>query len=243
LTQPDLLTEFDKIYVINLPSRPDRRSEMDAQLRRVGLGLTASNVRLFDAIRPEDAGEFPSIGARGCFLSHLSILEEAAALKFNKIAILEDDANFVSSFRERCSIVAQVLRKNDWAIFYGGHRLLDPQPAEGCVLAEPGQGIQTTHFLAVRGAEVIRDLANYLRAQLARKAGDARGGPMHVDGSYSWFRREHPHYKTFVAVPQIAYQRASRSDIYTGGKLERVWCFSELLAMLRKAKNRLRGAQ
>lgn len=39
---------------------------------------------------------------------------------------------------------------------------------------------------------------------------------MHVDGAYSWFRKDHPFLRTLLADPELGYQRPSRSDIFTG---------------------------
>ena len=36
---------------------------------------------------------------------------------------------------------------------------------------------------------------------------------MDVDGAYSWLRRPNPQFKTYIATPEIAYQRSSRTDI------------------------------
>src|SRR5690606_31802208 len=89
---------FEAIYVINLAYRADRRLEMSAELARLGLSFDDPKVTLFAAVRPEDAGEFPSVGARGCFMSHLGILHSALALGLRSILILEDDADFTADF-------------------------------------------------------------------------------------------------------------------------------------------------
>jgi glycosyl transferase, family 25 len=65
----------------------------------------------------------------------------------------------------------------------------------------------------LKGGEVARALLVYMQAQLERPAGDPLGGPMHVDGTYSWFRRDHPELVTLLSVPEIAHQRSSHSDI------------------------------
>jgi len=90
-----LLTLMDAIYVINLPYRTDRRAEIDVQLARAGLSLSHPKVHLFEAVRPDEPGPFPSIGARGCFLSHLGVLKDAAMRGFDKVLVLEDDADFM----------------------------------------------------------------------------------------------------------------------------------------------------
>ena len=70
-----IFASFTQTRIINLIDRPDRRKEMSSQLARIG--ALSANVRFFDAQRPPDRGEFPSLGARGCFESHLSILRSA----------------------------------------------------------------------------------------------------------------------------------------------------------------------
>jgi hypothetical protein len=112
---------FDALYVINLPERADRRREMAAQLAKVGLALDHPAVRVFPAIRPEARGEFPSIGARGCFLSHLALLRDAEACGVERIMIAEDDLNFARDFADRITGIARTLERTRWDVFYGGH--------------------------------------------------------------------------------------------------------------------------
>jgi glycosyl transferase, family 25 len=205
---------FERIYVINLPSRADRRREMDLELRRVGLCLDAAPVELFPANRPSEPGEFPSIGSRGCFLSHLNVLREARNARHSSIAILEDDVSFVRDFDGLLTGVASVLDKEDWQLFYGGHRLEGTQHSSPVAEISAVQPVETSHFIAFRGEGIINLAIQYLELQLTRPGGDPAGGPMHVDGSYSWFRREHPQLRTFAAFPPLANQRSSQSDIF-----------------------------
>lgn len=235
-----LLDAFQRIYVINLASRTDRRREMEAQFQRIGLSLHAPGVELFEAVRPDDAGEFPSIGSRGCFLSHLGVLKKASASGLQRILIVEDDLNFSDDFLERIGPITKQLQSSDWSIFYGGYRL-DEQGAlafAGHLLPIPAEeGVGTTHFLGIAG-EAIELLVAYLEAQLQRPSGDPRGGPMHVDGSYTWFRRAHPHLVTLLAVPELGHQRASRTDIHDLRWHDRVWGLRSAAAFFRKLRNR-----
>ena len=96
-----VLEYFQQIYVINLPHRRDRRLEMAEQLEKIGLSFDNPAVRLFAAFRPEDPGGFPNIGARGCFMSHLGVLQDARERKFERILIFEDDLNFYPDFTTR----------------------------------------------------------------------------------------------------------------------------------------------
>jgi hypothetical protein len=82
---PGLLDYFDRIYVINLPARTDRKREMEEQLARIGLSFAHPRVSLFAAIRPHEPGGFDTIGARGCFSSHLEVLRDAHRRGLNRI--------------------------------------------------------------------------------------------------------------------------------------------------------------
>ena len=206
----NLAEQFARIAVINLASRADRRREMAAELARVGLSLHSPPVSLFEAIRPRECGGFESVGARGCFMSHLEVLRAAIGLR--SLLILEDDLSFAAD------IVAALARlpaqlPADWAIFYGGYRV-DAECAAAPWSRVPSRTpIGTTHFVAFDGA-AIEPLVEYLEAILTRPTGHRDGGPMHVDGAYSRFRAERPDLQTYVAVPELGHQRPSRTDIH-----------------------------
>ena len=121
LTHP--LSLFDRVYIINLASREDRRREMRAQLESIGIGIPYSDVEFFEATRPDSPGEFPSIGARGCFYSHLGVLRDAQENKYSSILILEDDLNFSKDCLNRCVDIFHDLQEHSWGFFYGGYRI------------------------------------------------------------------------------------------------------------------------
>lgn len=214
---PPIASVFDRVAIISLASRPDRRREVAAELARIGLEPGAGGVAFFDAIRPDGAGDFPSIGARGCFLSHLTLLEESARGGVPSLLILEDDVGFVRDIPQRAQAVSAALSIDDWSVFYGGYSGLPESMVRGAeaalMVVDPGQGVGQTHCIGIRGA-AIAEAAAYLRAMLSRPAGSPEGGPMHVDGAYSWYRKDHPHRRTLAAAPAIAHQRPSRSDIF-----------------------------
>jgi hypothetical protein len=238
------LTEyFQRIYVINLPQRRDRRREMARQLRMIGTGFSSTGVRLFEAVRPSSPEDFPSIGARGAFLSHLKILQEASAQQLQKILIFEDDLDFIHDFSSKIGAVVEELKSEDWSMFYGGYVLPDssqPQSGRAVTLADPSLRIQTAHFVAFRGP-AIAEAVSYLEALLTRPGGDPRGGPMHVDGAYSWFRQAHPEHLTLLATPQLGFQRSSRSDIHDLRWFDRVPGVRHTVAGLRQLRNRVQG--
>lgn len=209
-----LLTFFDRVYCINLAARTDRRRQMSAEFRRIG--VDPESIRWFKAVRPDNRGEFENVGARGCFLSHYHILQEADSQKTIRILILEDDADFVRDFNARLSHISKELSQKNWDVFYGGGEV-GPASKVGEQLDEVAFDVpvRCTHFVGFARSAIER-LPNYLAMQLSRKAGDPKGGPMEVDGSYSWARKELK-LNTLIAKPAICYQRSSSSDIHTAG--------------------------
>lgn len=221
-----LFASFDRIYILNLPDRPDRRREMTVELRRIGVAIDDRRVTLFPAVRPDAAGDFPSIGAHGCFLSHLAMLRDARDGGANRILILEDDCDFAGGIDRLLPPALDILALLGFDIFYGGY---DPDGNPGgkgpvatpLTLADSAAPVRTTHCIGF-GRTAIEALVPYLEAMLGRPAGSVDGGPMHVDGAYSWFRKGRPDLTTWLASPQLAHQRPSRTDIAPPGPLDRL---------------------
>lgn len=232
---------IDKAFIINLDSRPDRRREMRAELQRIGLEPEHPQIELFSAIRPENAGAFASVGARGCFLSHLAVLKRARSENCRAVLILEDDASFGSAFVSDWPDVLTDLAKTPWALAYLGYRIAPDHfpgpelaPSEHWRRLPPSVGVETTHAMLVH-ANALDPIISYLERMLRRPAGHPDGGPMHVDGAYSWFRRAHSNLTTYVTPCPYIEQRASASDI-----TPRTWKNKlPFVAQLRHVKNSL----
>jgi glycosyl transferase, family 25 len=237
-----LVDLFDHIYIINLIERRDRRRELERELQRIAVDILAPKVRFFPATKPDAPGGFPSVGARGCFLSHLGVLDDAVERGFRRILILEDDLDFVADFNRRSPPVLGALAEREWAVFYGGYRArrqADRTGMPGLATLPASEGIETTHFIAFQG-DSIAAVSRYLKAILARPPGDPQGGPMHVDGAYSWFRKDNPQLVTLLADPELGYQRPSRSDIYPARWYDRTPLISGAAGYARRLKSGLR---
>lgn len=231
------LSYFDRVFIINLPSRADRRRDMDRQLRRIGLSLDARPIEVFPAIRPADKGEFDSIGARGAFMSHLGVMRIAVREGCRRILILEDDVNFIESFNTHLAREVDRLSGQDWHLFYGGYTLLGPEaPLDRSAGVDPARGIMLAHFLGLQSPAMEKGV-QFLEQLLTRRAGDPSGGPMHVDGAYSWLRRLNPQLTTRLAVPELGYQRASRTDIHALRWFDRTAGVRQLAGVARSLKN------
>jgi hypothetical protein len=233
-----LIATLGPVRVINLPDRRDRRAEMAGELARIGLDPRAEGVTFFPAIRPADRGEFPTIGTRGCFESHLGVLRQIAAGTAPVGLIVEDDADFTAALGPGLDRAAS----QPWDMFYG--YWTGPEPADeiapGLIQARPTDDILLCHFLAVRARTAAR-LIPYLEEIAARPLGDPRGGAMHVDGAYNWFRRAHPDVRVLAVRQAMAVQRPSRTDIHALGLMVGLPLTRPLIALARRIKRRLRG--
>jgi glycosyl transferase family 25 len=192
------LEQFDKIYIINLQSRADRRQDMEAELARLGLGGDG-RVHYFNAIRQAEAGPFPRVGSHGAFLSHLAILE-AHQRSGETVLILQDDCEFIQE-------ALQSADSGDWDILYGGYYASDPADLQG-------SDIVGAHCMGFR-PDVIPRLVEFLKAVYEGKyrppglAPDSRAAP--IDGAIVWFRRAHPDVRALFQL--VSFQRSSRTDI------------------------------
>ena len=226
------LADFCGIYVINLADRADRRIEISRQLASVGLSFESPGVNLFEAVRPLEAGGFESVGARGCFMSHLGVLRQAISL--GNVLVLEDDLDFVPNVEVLLGRALVGLPHN-WGIFYGGC-VTDLRPSNASVTrVPPSASLGTSHFVAFNG-HVIALLVKYLEAILLRPTGHIDGGPMHVDGAYSRFRADHPDVLVFAALPELGYQRPSRTDIHALKWFDRIPVAKELVQFIRRRR-------
>ena len=227
---------FEQVRIINLVDRPDRRKEMTAQLRR--LHALAPNVEFYDARRPSEAGGFPTLGARGCFESHLSVLRSARDGNLKSLLILEDDLDFSRDGRERLGDVFRALSGRSWDFFYGAH-VLDANDRSGLAAIAADEPVMTASCLAFSG-DVIPPLVDFLEGILSRPPGSVDYGPMHVDGAYTVFRMLSPDRHTFAAFPPLGRQRSSPSDITPGSMLlDRSGVTRPLAALLRRGYNML----
>jgi GR25 family glycosyltransferase involved in LPS biosynthesis len=210
---------------------------MEDQLSKIRVEKNHYKVTFFPAVRPVDAGEFPTIGARGCFSSHLSVLNDAQKNGYQKILLLEDDVDFSTDFLLKIEPVIEKLKAKNWAIFYGGYlnelTVIDMEPLSF------SEGVMGGHFMAFQ-QPAISGLTEYLTLMIGRKGGDPLGGPMHVDGAYSWYRQQNPSLITLVSANQLGHQRSSRTDIHQNKWYDCAPIISSLVAFVRRYKNKLK---
>jgi hypothetical protein len=223
---------FERCYVINLPSRTDRRRAMVRELDKVGMSLRPGKVEIMPGIRPTAAPGWPGIGACGCFLAHLAVLQRARQQGLANVLVMEDDLTIDESFPSLQERLVEQLEEVDWGFVYFGHRL--GLKADGFPLHPWSEPVVTTHFYGIHG-RVFDRLIDYLEQVRARPAGHSLGGPMHVDGAYTMFRAQNLDVLTLVAVPSVGWQRSSGSDVTTAW-FDRVPGLTQLASLARAAK-------
>lgn len=194
-----LFSGFDRIRIINLPSRSDRRAEMMGELQRLGLG-DDPRVEFADGVivKPQDMHPWRAPGEKGVFLAQLNVLREAAAAN-ESILILEDDVDFTSAARSWS-------RPQGVDIAYGGYMASDPDHLETSDIA----GAHCIGF----SARAAKALVPFLEALFDHES------PPPIDGAYVWFRRQRDGFTTKFARPVVAVQRPSRSDITPNLRLD-----------------------
>ena len=206
---------YDRIRIVSLASRKDRRAAILEELRPFDL---AHKLEFFDALTVPEPGPFRSRGSHGCFLSHLQILSDAARSN-ESVLILQDDCAFLPEIR------AYAMPECD--VFYGSH-------------AEDADEIIGAHFMgfsAPAAAKASHYLENLLDTSFppdpkaATEPTFKPGMRPPIDGSLVWFRRAHPELKSAFAL--LSYQRSSRSDI-TPRLLDRIPLVRGVLQILRK---------
>lgn len=234
----NITTFFDRIAIVNLPERTDRRREMEQELKSVGLSLMPKKIEVFPAIRPTETAGFPSLGARGCFLSHLSILKQAKADGLANVLIMEDDLAISQQFQtDQASLLQQL--QSDWGFAYFGHSEIVPELPTAKFQPFAGE-LTMTHFYAVNG-NLFDRLIHYLD-KIQQRSPDAPIAPMHLDGAYNHFRWDHPDVQTLITVPNLGWQRSSRSDIHPSW-FDQVPVLRETIAAARSGKAWLQGTK
>lgn len=79
------IRDVEHIYYINLKERPDRKSQVEDQLKSIGV----TTAKRFEAIR------LPN-GRLGCSMSHLAIIKRAKLEDWNHVMVVEDDIFFLN---------------------------------------------------------------------------------------------------------------------------------------------------
>ena len=123
--------EWDKILIINLPRRTDRKASMIAKLKEQGItnyefiegidGTNNSVIKFFNKLKHNSETQIINSGHFACLLSHIKSIEKAKADKLNQVLILEDDIIFDNKFISKINKI----KVPDYDILYLGGLILE----------------------------------------------------------------------------------------------------------------------
>ena len=229
------LTEaFERVYILNLPFKEDRRQRLSAHLDALGL-VDWPGVKWQRAVCgdwcPPPAFWGAGNGAWGCLLSHAMILIDAIHDGLESYLVLEDDVCFVP---QAADLLAEFMAAvpADWGQIYLGGQHLHKAPT----LVAPGvvrpHNINRTHAFAARKPHFARILQHILHypdymkpkftdAGLAIKLESNR---WHVDHQLGR-AHEAGHWPVYCPEWWIAGQEAGPSNI-SGKTNPRQWWFT-----------------
>lgn len=205
----DLFAGFGSRRLISMKSRANRRQRIDASLARYDLSLEKLGVEIFDGLVFEEANGFPSKGVRGCFTSHMTLMQECAA-SGKSMLVMEDDIDFEFDRIAAFGPVASRLQNVNWGLLYLGY--LEPKTGGEPRCERYDGGTIGGHFYGVT-PEFAQAVGDYMQSCTTRPRGDPIGGPMYRDGAFAMFRQRRPDLSTYLAIPSLGGQFSSRSDL------------------------------
>lgn len=218
------MTSPDKIIVISLPQRADRRKQFAESFASTGLDWQIETVPAIYGKALDMPKIIGTIGAGGygCWCSHLLVLLRAISEGWENYLLLEDDAIFTPDFPKVFERAAQELPE-DWDQLYLGFQALNTHLAKFEKYSK--------HLLRVGDAHRAHAYMINKRAypvflkhlfDIAEKPAD-----YHID---HWFGQLHLArnegrrvVNVFAAYPQIVNQSAGKSDINGAENNERAW--------------------
>lgn len=200
----------DRIVVINLPDRGDRRKKVEQLLRRENIDFLFS-----DGVRVELSEVFPEEHAKvgwadkkhldrsiyirglvGCKRAHLRCLEEAQSERLESLLIMEDDVAFRPGWRDLLMRAVSELPDGWLQLYFSGHPFNPPERVGTHLLRLTGAWQTTAILYSRRGIEMALECV--------------RSAQCEVD---HWMAVElHPLGNSYMVDPQITYQSAGFSD-------------------------------
>ncbi|RUS26534.1 t-SNARE [Jimgerdemannia flammicorona] len=113
---------FDRIYVINLAHRTDRKKRMKTLARYLNLNLTFVDALTADDLRIDKywVRKGATRAQLACWRSHMHVYQEIVANNMTSALILEDDIDMEVDIEKRVFEVTPHL-PNDWDVWFLGH--------------------------------------------------------------------------------------------------------------------------
>lgn len=169
---------LNKIYMINLERRNDRKVKMEYCLGELGIDykwikgvdgraidtqyLTNKGIKMMPEFSEPYHGRALTFGEIGCFMSHYNIWEDLVKNNHETVLILEDDIRFEPFFREKLQNLFQEIERLelDWDLIFLGRKILhnsnEPWVEGSKLLVDVGYTYWTlAYLLNIRGAKKL----------------------------------------------------------------------------------------
>lgn len=148
---------FERICILNLPYKPERRERLTRHLAEQGFEKNITWMRSYSGDKmPPPAWWNAGNGAWGCHLSHARVLAEAIADGIENVLILEDDVVFQP---DAAPLLKGFMKQvpEDWGqIYLGGQHLKDPTTVVGSPFVLRCHCVNRTHAFAVHKRAMVR---------------------------------------------------------------------------------------
>ena len=176
---------IDKIFVINLEYRTDRKKQMIKELEKHNI----TNYEFFKAVRPnhQDIIEWNNnychkelkifkkrpkkflnyqIGCLGCLKSHLEVCKLALERNYKNILILEDDTEFIYNLKTLYKFSSQINNNYDMLYLCGSHLGTKEKISENIIKVK---GTYTTGSYLIR-ENVMKFLVKNIQSYSKKKS-------------------------------------------------------------------------
>lgn len=214
-----LTDHFERVFVINLPYKEDRRIRLARHLEKKGLA-SPDDLVWVRAISGEmcPPPEFFKAGggAWGCLQSHLRIVQDAIMDRLENYLVLEDDAVFHD---DSAAHLERFMREvpADWGqVYLGGQHLRDPEPVEGSPFVFRSRNVNRTHAFALK-----RSAFAMFQQHVTHAPDYIQNGPWHIDHQLG-IAHERGDWKVYSPAWWIAGQEEGSSNI-SGRTTPRYW--------------------
>ena len=206
---------IDKIFIINLKHRTDRKKQLINELEKQN--IDQDRYEFFNGVRPtkDDVHEWSSnfckhvindvapnkrdkylIGCLGCLKSHMEIVKLSLERGYENVLILEDDTEFINDYNKIFDYASQINNDYDMLYLSGSHLGTKTPTTENIHKVE---GTHTT------GSYLIKKNAMEFLVE------NIKGYEKEIDVFYAMILQ--PKFNCYTTIPHITKQRDGFSDI------------------------------
>jgi len=166
MTDMKLNDLFEKVFVINLPFKIDRRAKLEKHLAEVGIVDTGTLVwerAICGDWTPAPSWWGGGNGAWGCLMSHVRIAQDAVHDSLASYCVLEDDV----VFHPNASFILERFAKElpaDWGQIYLGGQHLHREPDTISPWVQRPFNVNRTHAFGLSKRTIPKFLQHILHA-------------------------------------------------------------------------------